>query len=374
MQHQTIRCNVFLFATAIFTGVSLVSGCAQHVYNASKLPPEFMAPASMDLETINLSGLTDRSVSIEVIQAGDVLDVTMLNDYAKLTTTTTPLRVGEDGAVIVPLVGRVCLAGLTVEQAEQTLNAESILRGVFRTPCMTLNMKQCRTNKISVVGAVSKPGAHELPRGSSSLMAALVAAEGLTKEAGTEIEIRHTDSRQAMAGVPQPAIPGSPDGFHGMASPTSYEQPLPMAVGPSITRVNLLEATIGRQKVPELRDGDVVYVAKRMLRPVYVIGLVRKPGEFPYPTGQQLRVLDALALAGGVSNPVAEDVMVIRQMPNQKEPVRIAVSIQSAKNGRDNVALAPGDTITVEQTPLTVTVDFIQTFFRFGFGATVPGF
>jgi polysaccharide biosynthesis/export protein len=374
MQHQTFRRAVFLSTTAISVGMCLVSGCAGRVYNASRLPAEFMAPASMDLETINLSGLADRSVSVEVIQPGDVLELTMLNDYAKLTMTTTPLRVGDDGAAIVPLIGRVNVAGLSVEQAEQTLNAESVLRGVFRTPCITLNMKQCRTNKISVVGAVSKPGPHELPRGSSSLMAALVAAEGLTKEAGMEVEIRHTDSRQAMAGGPQPAAPDSPDGANGMVSPTGYEQTLPMAAGPSVTRVDLLEATAGRQKVPELRDGDVVYVAKRMLRPVYVIGLVRKPGEFPYPSTQQLRVLDALALAGGVSNPVAEDVLVIRQMPNQREPVRIAVSIQGAKNGRDNVALAPGDTVTVEQTPTTVAVDVIQTFFRISFGGNLSWF
>jgi polysaccharide export outer membrane protein len=298
----------------------------------------------------------------------------MINDYAKLTTTTTPLRVGDDGVVTVPLIGRVTVAGLSVEQAEQTLNSESILRGVFRTPCIGLNMKQYRTNTVSVVGAVSKPGSHDLPRGSSSLMAALVAADGLTKEAGTEVEIRHTDSRPAMAGGPQSAAPYSTDGANGMVSPTAYEQVSPMAAAPIVTRVNLLEATAGRQKVPELFDGDVVYVAKRMLRPVYVIGLVHKPGEFPYPPSQELRVLDALALAGGVSNVVAEDVLIIRQMPNQKEPVRIAVSIQAAKNGRDNVALAPGDTVTVEQTPTTVAVDVIYTFFRVGFGANLSWF
>ena len=59
----------------------------------------------------------------------------------------------------------------------------------------------------------------------------------------------------------------------------------------------------------------MVHVAKRTLPPVYVIGLVRKPGEFPFPPNQELRVLDALALAGGCSNPVAEDVLVIRHLP-----------------------------------------------------------
>ena len=123
------------------------SGALSHVYQASKLPPELMAPAPLNLDTINLSGLADQSVSAEVIQPGDVLDVTMVTDYTKLTTTTTPVRVADDGTIVVPLVGRVGVGGLEVERAEQAVNAESIARGVFRTPCITLTMKQCRTQR-----------------------------------------------------------------------------------------------------------------------------------------------------------------------------------------------------------------------------------
>ena len=54
-------------------------------------------PDRVNLDTINLSGLADQSVSAEVIQPGDVLDVAMVTDYAKLTTTTTPVRVADDG-------------------------------------------------------------------------------------------------------------------------------------------------------------------------------------------------------------------------------------------------------------------------------------
>ena len=74
--------------------LSLGSGCANGVYRASKLPVEFIATAPLNLEAINLSGLADRSISSEVIQPGDVLDVTMVTDYTKLTTTTAPIRVG----------------------------------------------------------------------------------------------------------------------------------------------------------------------------------------------------------------------------------------------------------------------------------------
>jgi protein involved in polysaccharide export with SLBB domain len=118
----------------------------------------------------------------------------------------------------------------------------------------------------------------------------------------------------------------------------------------------------------------VVQVSKRTLPPVYVIGLVTKPGSVPYPPNQEIRVLDALALAGGCSNPMCEEIQVLRRVPGAKEPVRIAVSLQDAKNGRDNVTLAPGDTISVERTAATATYDVINTFFRVGIGASLNWF
>ncbi len=126
--------------------------------------------------------------------------------------------------------------------------------------------------------------------------------------------------------------------------------------------------------VPDIRDGNVIHVSKRTLPPVYVIGLVTHPGEFPYPPDKKIRVLDALALAGGVSNSFAEDMLLIRHVPGQSEPVRIAVSLQDAKNGRDNIALAPGDTISVERTGATTFIDVIQTFVRFSFGGNLTWF
>ena len=53
--------------TTLLTFAVAGSGFAGHVYRASKLPPELMAPAPLSLDTINLSGLADQSVSAEVI-------------------------------------------------------------------------------------------------------------------------------------------------------------------------------------------------------------------------------------------------------------------------------------------------------------------
>jgi polysaccharide biosynthesis/export protein len=370
MQHHNLQRARWFLVTAVVTIAFIGSGCAGRVYRASSLPPALMAPPVMDLESVNLSGLTDQSVSAEVVQPGDVLEVTMINDYAKLTTTTTPVRVADNGTIMVPLVGRVVVGGMEIEQAEQAVNAESIARGVFRNPCITMTMKQCRTCRVTVAGAVMKPGVHELPRGSTSLMAALLAADGLSKEAGTEVEIRHTDSRQAMR-AGQPPYSPTAMGLNSPAVPASYEQPAAM---PEVFTIDLKAATSGQIRVPELRDGDVVHVAKRNPPPINVIGLVTKPGSYPYPLNQEIRVLDALALAGGCSNPLAEEILLIRRPAGAKEPLRIAVSLQGAKSGQDNITLAPGDTVSVERTAATAIMETIQTFFRFSVGGSLSWF
>jgi polysaccharide biosynthesis/export protein len=354
--------------------ISICSGCNKGVYRVSNLPAECLAPSPINAETINLAGLADTAVSSNIIQLGDVLEVSMVTDYERMASTSTPVRVANDGTIVVPLVGKVGVVGLEVEQAEQLIAAESIARGVYRNPCITLTMKQCRTNKITVVGAVDKPGTVDLPRASSSLLNALVAAGGLTKDADSEVEIRCTDASNLHPNQPTAGNLHAADRMSNNLIQASYQQEQSGAGPLSVIKISLNSVAAGAEKLPELHDGDVVYVAKRTPKPIYVIGLVRKPGEFPFPVNQEIRVLDAIALAGGCSNPLAEDVLVIRRPPGRAEPVRISIGLQAAKQGQDNVALAPGDTVSVEQTAATAVVDFIQNFIRVGFGASMSMF
>jgi polysaccharide export outer membrane protein len=253
---------------------------------------------------------------------------------------------------------------MELEEAEQTIAAQSQARGIFRSPCITVTMKQPRMNKITVLGAVAEPGVQHVPRMSSTLLAALVAAGGLSKEAGPEVEIRRSKT-------PGTKPYGRPAG--GEASHAGYEEPLASPAGATF-RVNLATAARDRKTPHRLEDGDVVHVLKRDVPPVSVIGLVQKPGEFEYPANRPFYFLDALALAGGISSPVADKVLVIRRATGQKAPANIEVSIQSAKRGGENIELQPGDTVSVERTPATVVVDTLQTFFRVGFSSALPGF
>ena len=352
-------------------GIALVAaltalGCAEGRYRAANLPRELAAPATVNVQAIDLSRLGSPPVDSDRIERGDVLEVTMVTDYAKLTAATTPVRVADDGSIGVPLIGKVAVAGLRPEEAEQAVISAAQLRGVFLNPAVTVTMKEQRTNKITVVGAVNKPGVHPLPRASSSLLAALVAAEGLSKEAGPEVEVRHS----VLHPVSPQAAPRHLAQKDAEGRLVANDEPQADA---SIIKVDLASSSDGKI-TQQLSDGDVVYVSKRSLKGIYVLGLVAKPGEYEYPLNHEVHVLDALALAGGATSAVADKVIVIRQLPGQASPANIAVSINAAKSGGDNLKLAPGDTVLVERTAETIVLDSIQTFFRVGFSAALPMF
>jgi polysaccharide export outer membrane protein len=346
----------------------LSTGCAQthNVYHARDLPGEFQASSVANPNNVDLSRLASFAVSSELIDCGDVLELTLVTGYGRLDTTTTPLRVGDDGAANVPLVGKVELAGLELEGAEQAIAAAGVHRGVFRNPHVTVTMKRPRVNKVTVLGAVEKPGVYELPRGSSALLAALVAAGGLSDEASTEVEIRRPQRGARPDGRPIQQAPR--ERFAG------YVQGEPVIRPASSVRIDLVSAAQEGRGGHYLDDGDVVMISKRDPKPIHVLGLVRKPGQYELPLRQEMHLLDAIAVAGGVDIPWAENVLIIRQVEGRREPVQIKVKISEAKrDGASNLRLAAGDVVSVEQTPATVVYDVIRKF-NVGLGASLPVF
>jgi polysaccharide biosynthesis/export protein len=118
-----------------------------------------------------------------------------------------------------------------------------------------------------------------------------------------------------------------------------------------------------------LGDRDMVMVQPREKEMIFVTGLVTKPGQFELPAKHDVRLLDAVAMAGGTSVPVADKVLVIRRQGSRPEPVPIEASLSDAKrNGRENLLLGAGDVVSVEQTPATAMVDTFMKLFRVSVG------
>jgi len=304
---------------------------------------------------VDLSRLAQSTVQSELIYPGDVIEVTIATGVEERSPVSWPLRVSDRGEIKIPLLGSVTVAGLLLTDAEQLLRHESIARRVFRDPHVSVLLTSRKTIRVTVVGAVNSPGSKDLPAANADLLSALLAAGGLTEEASTIVEIRK---------VPDLSSGPPAAGDDGRTT---------VAYGNSI-QIDLIAASEGISPDYRIVDGSVIMVREREPKTIQVIGLVRKPAQFEIPTDQEVRLLDAIALAGGRTLQFADKVQVVRQLDDMSEPVVIAASVRDAKRGgASNLRLAPGDIVSVEETPLTFTVGTIQSFVRFGFSAAVPG-
>src|ERR1700745_153806 len=95
--------------------------------------------------------------------------------------TTKPMRIDGDGDIQVPLVGRVHVAGLTVQQSEEELNKR--LASYIRHPQTAINVKDLRSQPVSILGAVNTPGVHQV-LGRKTLVEMLSLAGGIRTDAG----------------------------------------------------------------------------------------------------------------------------------------------------------------------------------------------
>ncbi len=98
-----------------------------------------------------------------------------------------------------------------------------------------------------------------------------------------------------------------------------------------------------------ISDAPVTIMLQELIsNTIYVVGKVNRPGA--YPMAGQLTVLQALALAGGMT-PFADDsdILVIRSMPDgSQEYLEFDyVDVSGGDNLDQNVSLLPGDTVLV---------------------------
>ena len=87
-------------------------------------------------------------------------------------------------------------------------------------------------------------------------------------------------------------------------------------------------------------------------RRVTVLGQVKAPGTFDLPTDEPLRLLQAIARAGGFTDIAATDrVNVLRSEGGHEERVVINVAaIMRSGDHTQNIVLRPGDVVTVPET------------------------
>ena len=379
--HNLSPFTIRLLFTCLLTVILSSFGCATvsgEKYSHKNLPRHLIAGIRENPQTIDLTRLASSTSSSDVLDRGDVITVTVTAGLDEKDKSEILVRIQDDGFGDLPEIGRVQLAGLRIAAAEAEIYQQCVAKGLYRSPGVTVLMKEQRTNRIMVVGAVKKPAVYDLPRGQSDLMTALSKAEGLDPSAGTQVIIRnlsnHHGSRpDSIAGAPGNSIDTIAHNVQGASS------------GSDTVKIDLVSATKNGSGGLQLEDGAMVYVEKRDPEPLHVLGLVAKPGRFEFPIAEELRVTDAIALAGGVSSMAANKIFVIRRKPvdsaqknadpanpDRVETIVIEVSLANAKrDAKENLRLAPGDVVSVEQTPTTVVLELFKRA-SMNFGGTIP--
>jgi polysaccharide export outer membrane protein len=240
-----------------------------------------------------------------VVGAQDVLTVTIWDQ----SDLSGKFSVETDGTFSFPLIGRVKAGGLTLQQIEAELK-KRLSDGYFKNPQLSVAVEQYRSQQIFIVGEVRQPGTYPLT-GDMTLIEAFARAGSATSEAaGHAVIVRATGKRA------QPTIPG--------------QQP-----GGEIVQINLKDLETGSPSGNvTLRDGDTIFVPRA--ESLYVFGQVKSPGA--YPIRSETTVMQALSLAGGISDRGSTSrIRIVRLIDGRKTEIKAKL----------NDLVRAGDTIIV---------------------------
>jgi len=220
-------------------------------------------------------------------------------------------RIDGDGDIQVPLVGRVHVAGLTVQQTEKELNTR--LSKYIRQPEVAIDLKELRSQPVSILGAVNNPGVHQV-QGDKTLLEMISLAGGIRQDAGYSIRI----TRQVEWGcIPLPSAKLDSSGQFSVAQ---------------VNLKKIMEANNPEENIPILPH-DVISIPKAEM--IYVIGDVKRSGGFVLGEQESVSVLQALSLAEGLGTaPDTRHAKILRLNSQVDQRVEIAVDVKDILNGK----------------------------------------
>ena len=269
----------------------------------------------------SLSLLGKRSPSRDYrIGPEDLIEFSVYEDE-KLNKT---VRVSSQGDISLPLLGVLKVEGLTAVQLEKEIR-ELLSEKYYQNPHVSVFIKEFRSQSISVIGAVEKPGVLEV-MGQRRLLDALALAGGLKEDSGQLLFLirasltdeRSTEKREDSA-----------------------------EKGPETLVIDLEELLIKGNlslNLP-LKHGDVINIP--VSGKVYVGGNVKGPGGFPL-RGKTVTVSQAIAMAGGLDDKANGSGTKIFRHGEGNEGGVISVDVNAIQKGESkDVYLRENDIIIV---------------------------
>jgi polysaccharide export outer membrane protein len=266
-----------------------------------------------------------------IIGAGDLLAVSVF-DTPELTTQ---VRVNSDGNVTIPPIGEVHLGGMTPEDAADLIGTKLVSGEIVKHPQVSIFVQEYASQAVYVTGEVAHPGVYPL-LGSYQLLDIISAAGGVTALGGNEVSITHRN-----------------DPKH-----------------PHILRLN--HVTPDGDSNPVMTPGDTVHVFQAGI--VYVVGEVAHPGGFLLDKDTTLTLVQAVALAQGLT-PIASkgQARLVRTNENGTKVI-IALDLQKVLNSRSpDIQLQKNDILYVPRSTARIFASqaFITAAFASAAGASI---
>jgi polysaccharide export outer membrane protein len=262
----------------------------------------------------------------------DLIQITIYNipeQDARATPRTVILRVSQQGMIVVPLIGEVKVKDMTTGDVERELRKS--YAKYIRSPQVGVMITEYR-QRVSVMGAVQKPGVFEL-MGPKSVIDMLALAGGVTERAGNQVHVYRQDNQGGRQSI--------------------VIDLMVLANNASVTA----DEKSGLALNASLQAGDVINVPQAGM--FFVDGAVGKPGS--YALGRNYTLSQALATAGGV-NPELADYSAVsinrRHGPNKMETISVDLDTLMAGKAADP-PVQPDDVILV---PMSSFKYFVKRF------------
>jgi polysaccharide export outer membrane protein len=276
-----------------------------------------------------LAGKKDSVVDYR-IGTDDLLEITVYEDE-KLNRT---LRVSPQGNITFPLIGVLRVKDLTVLELEKEIR-DLLSQKYLKDPHVTVFVKEYRSQRIIVMGAVEKPNVYSVP-GQITILDLLILAGGLKEDAGSLLFLIRSASTEK----------GTARREEGLSSqePRTYVIDLEELLVKGDMMLNL-----------PLQNGDVVNIP--VGGKIFVGGEVRNPGGFPLK-GRRMTLSQAITLAGGIkADAKGSETRIFRHSEKGTGKDILMVNIYDIQKGRnEDIPLKENDIIIVPRSGTKVAL------------------
>jgi len=238
---------------------------------------------------------------------GDELEISVFGheDLHRMT------EVRADGTISYPLLGDIQVGGGTASEVKEMI-ASGLARDYIVDPQVNVEVREYRSQWVTVIGAVRSPSRYVLVR-HMLLIDLLAAAGGLSAEAGSDIIITRRDpaanaSRQIV-----------------------------------VSRDDLFSRENEASNIA-LAPGDIITVSEREF--FYIRGEVQRPDAYIFKNG--MTVLKAISIAGGFSQFANRKEVELLRTGDGDVHHKTIVNIKAIENGKqEDIQLRPEDMIVV---------------------------